>query len=237
MARFDNNERFDSEIRYDETAFPPPQPESNIMAKQVKIGLKRKPNTVIIDKAKALVTAIDGNPNFPTPNPTLVNFQAAIDLAEASLNARIVGETEQAARVAKENEDVRALYGRIVALANHVQDVSGGDEQKILSAGFAVRDQPSSPQPLAVVLDFLATAGDDAGEIDLTWSPVKYARGYQVECKLHNDAGVWAPVKFGTKSKMTVTGLTSGTTYAFRMRAVGSAGEGPWSDESVKLAP
>lgn len=207
------------------------------MAKQIKIGLKRKPNTVIIDKAKAYATAVNGNPNFPNPNPTLVIFQAAIDLAEASMNARIAGETEQAARVAKENEDVQALYGKIVTLANHVQDVSGGDEQKIFSAGFAVRDQPTSPQPLGVVLDFLATAGDDAGEIDLTWNPVKYARGYQVECKLHTDAGVWEAVKFGTKSKMTVAGLTSGTTYAFRVRAVGAAGEGPWSDESVRLAP
>ena len=40
-----------------------------------------------------------------------------------------------------------------------------------------------------------------------------------------------------TASKTTISGLESGVEYAFRVAAVGAAGQGPWSDESVKRVP
>jgi hypothetical protein len=54
---------------------------------------------------------------------------------------------------------------------------------------------------------------------------------------LHTGDGVWQAVKSVTASKFTVTGLTPGAVYAFRVRAVGAAGVGPWSDEAVRRAP
>lgn len=42
---------------------------------------------------------------------------------------------------------------------------------------------------------------------------------------------------FITAVQAAAAGLTSGTMYAFRMKAVGTAGEGPWSDEAVMRAP
>jgi hypothetical protein len=44
-------------------------------------------------------------------------------------------------------------------------------------------------------------------------------------------------VKITTRSSYTVTGLTSGDTFAFRVRAIGSAGDSDWSDEAIKMAP
>ena len=40
-----------------------------------------------------------------------------------------------------------------------------------------------------------------------------------------------------TKSKATVSGLATGTKYWFRVRAIGAAGPGPWSDPATKVAP
>jgi hypothetical protein len=37
--------------------------------------------------------------------------------------------------------------------------------------------------------------------------------------------------------KFADMGLVSGTTYAYRVRALAAAGEGPWSDETVRMAP
>ena len=47
----------------------------------------------------------------------------------------------------------------------------------------------------------------------------------------------WQQASVVTKSKTTVSGLTSGTKYWFRVAAVGTAGQGPWSDPATKLAP
>jgi hypothetical protein len=39
-----------------------------------------------------------------------------------------------------------------------------------------------------------------------------------------------------SKSSCTITGLTSGQHYWFRVAAVGAAGQGPWSDNASQLA-
>jgi hypothetical protein len=50
------------------------------------------------------------------------------------------------------------------------------------------------------------------------------------------NAGDCTPPATATKSKATVTGLTSGTRYWFRVAAIGSAGQGPWSDPATAIA-
>ena len=117
------------------------------------------------------------------------------------------------------------------------QQESGGDEAKILSTGFAVRAAGSPVGALPAPIDFLATFGDNPGEVDVTWSAVKGAKSYIVEVRENVAGTAWGGARVVTKSRATIDGLTTGKTYAFRVRAVGTAGEGPWSDESLKLAP
>jgi chitodextrinase len=53
----------------------------------------------------------------------------------------------------------------------------------------------------------------------------------------NNPAG-WVFVCTCTKSKVSVTGLTSGTKYWFRARAKGgNDATGPWSDPATCFAP
>ena len=40
-----------------------------------------------------------------------------------------------------------------------------------------------------------------------------------------------------TNSKTTLTGFTSGARIWVRVRAINSAGKGPWSDPAVKIVP
>ena len=68
-------------------------------------------------------------------------------------------------------------------------------------------------------------------------NPVKGAGSYVTECREHGATlGPWQQVKVSTSASFTATGLTPGKEYAFRMKAVGSAGDSPWSDEVVKMA-
>jgi hypothetical protein len=39
------------------------------------------------------------------------------------------------------------------------------------------------------------------------------------------------------KTKLAINGLTSGTKYAFHVRACGNAAPGPWSVIIIQLAP
>lgn len=38
------------------------------------------------------------------------------------------------------------------------------------------------------------------------------------------------------RTRATIEGLTPGTSYAFRLHAIGALGEGSWGDEAVKRA-
>ncbi|MSU56755.1 MAG: fibronectin type III domain-containing protein [Pedosphaera sp.] len=48
---------------------------------------------------------------------------------------------------------------------------------------------------------------------------------------------VWSQKAVAPKSRATITGCTPGALCVFRVAAIGSAGQGPWSDESVKMSP
>jgi hypothetical protein len=87
-------------------------------------------------------------------------------------------------------------------------------------------------------IGLLAQMGEMSGQIVLSWSKVHGANSYVVECRQHdNAASAWALAKIVTAARLKLDGLTPGTVYAFRVKAVGAAGEGPWSDETVKMAP
>jgi hypothetical protein len=89
---------------------------------------------------------------------------------------------------------------------------------------------------LTAAANLRATMGDLEGEIDLQWDAIYGAVSYIIECREYNPATGWSQIKFLKQSKFTVAGLVSGKTYAFRVRALGPKGEGPWSDEAVKMA-
>lgn len=48
---------------------------------------------------------------------------------------------------------------------------------------------------------------------------------------------LWQQVKIVKQSRCISTDHTPGKIYAFRVRALGTEGEGPWSDEAVKMSP
>ena len=83
-----------------------------------------------------------------------------------------------------------------------------------------------------------ATSGDGKGEIDLVWEPVVKAHIYIIQ----KSSGSLKPVNWKdediiTKSSYTVSKLISGHKYWFRVAAVDSQGQGPWSKAVQKKAP
>jgi hypothetical protein len=188
--------------------------------------------------AKQISNSLTGNASFPTPSPPL----AALNTATASLQT--AHDEAQAARqesknkTAVQNQMEDELDDVLTRLAGYVSSVSGNDAALVTSAGMNF-EQPKTPSgPIGTPQSFAATTGDSDGEIDLGWNSVDGAQSYVVEQSLQGPpSGAWTPVKTTTKSSHTVTGLTSGTRYWFRVAAVGASGQSGWSDISTRIAP
>lgn len=234
MAFYDSGATYDSGIRYDEAPVPPAK--TKRMATS-KLDLRTRTDSELTTFCDAHVAAMAGNADFTTPDPTAAAFATVLADFKTALTA-----SEQAQAAAKQKTAVKdaaraemeaALNGR----RNYVDSKSGGDAAKILSTGFAVRAGAAPIGDLPAPADFLATFGDNPGEVDLTWSAVKGAKSYIAEVRENVAGAAWGGAKVVTKSRATMEGLVTGKSYSFRVRAVGAAGEGPWSDESQRLAP
>jgi hypothetical protein len=124
-------------------------------------------------------------------------------------------------------------------LSAYVESVGGDNETIIRSAGMDTRaagsvstETPGQPAALD------ATTGDHEGEIDLSWDTVSGARSYVIEKSPDPPTGTsWAHAAVSTKSRSTLSGLTPGTRYWFRVAAVGTSGQSGWSDPATRIAP
>lgn len=91
-------------------------------------------------------------------------------------------------------------------------------------------------------LNLVGTAGNS--QVTLTWTAptivgqTSQVVGYTVQYS-SNGGGTWvtAPVVYNNVTTTTVTGLTNGLGYIFRVRAVSYAGEGAWSNSTGTITP
>ncbi len=81
----------------------------------------------------------------------------------------------------------------------------------------------------------LAATSSQGTQVPLTWSAVAGATEYQVQYRL-NGSGGWTSTGWQTGTGVTVTGLTTGTTYEFQVQAHNAGGNSAWS-ASVTATP
>ena len=110
--------------------------------------------------------------------------------------------------------------------------------------GFLLADVEPSDRPLPDKVENLqVTPGDETGEGDLVWDPLPQTAidGYFLEINVTDpiDPSEWdsASPRSVSKSKATITGLTTGQKYWVRVIAFIGSGEGPPSDPKAFLAP
>jgi len=117
---------------------------------------------------------------------------------------------------------------------------SGGDPAKMTSCGVTTYDLGKSGpvgRP-AMLTNLSASAGTLPGTALLHWSAEHGSHSYIVQqTTTPTDEASWKAAGTATKSSFTVPGLTSGTKYFFRVAALGTAGQGAFSDMAAQLAP
>jgi len=194
----------------------------------------------LLATAAGIASALEGNANFPEPKPTPgILKEIASELERAEVIYREERKRVIKAQAVRDSlaETLRAALAQEV---EYVQEASGGEVAKILSANLHVEEE-TRIWPFGSagdVEELSASAGDEAGEIDLAWDPVPGASGYEVEIAYDiTGEGPWEQSGATTKSKLTIERLDNRTRYWFRVRAVNERGAGDWSPAVMKFAP
>lgn len=233
----------DPSVFYDMPGFFYDMPEENgprkrhPMAKP-KLELKGLAPLQKVQKTEDLVTATTGNANFTTPTPSLPTLTAKADALAAAYSEReaakqTLNETQMALDTAEAELD-----STLTLFSAYVESASGGDAQKILSSGLAVKGQSAPIGPMPQVAGLESTTSNAEGRIVLRWTAVKGAKTYEAQtCPDPISAAGWKAAGLPTKASLTLEGLPTGARCWFRVRAIGSAGPGPWSDPCVKTVP
>ena len=206
---------------------------------KLKLELKSKKTGAKLAMGANHITAMDGNTTYPAASrvPSDAEIQAAqddltakaaaVDLAESTLKQRLQERT-----VSEEAWDIK-----FTARAAYCEAVTPGDGVALASTGLPLRGAAAPIGALPAPGNLRAKPTANEGEIELRCATVKGASSYEWECRQHEGSPPWQAVKTSTTAKILSAGLTPGTLYAFRVRAIGSAGAGAWSDEAVERAP
>ena len=238
MANYDSpGLTYDSGVFYD--AVSAPQQKTVYMTK-VKLGLDKLSPDEVVSLAGQIKTAMTSNANFTTPNPPLPTMGTAI--ATATVKVATQKAAAQAALQAITDRDaaIEELKALLTSEASYVENIALGDAVKIQSAGMSVKAPRTPVGPLTPVTSLSVTAGDDAGELDVTWDPVRGAKSYQVQ--ISSDPMTpesWRDVSPAASSRKRISGQTSGTRVWVRVRAIApkEANNGAWSDVATKIVP
>jgi len=230
---------FDTAARFDEPPVPPtPTLRRRTMAK-AKLGIDGKNAEQIITYSTTLITTIadtEGAILYPTPEPTVVAFNLTHNALAAGIT--LIATLESQLEAARINLPLlkEAHENNIRTRAAYVDETSGGDPTKIPFSGFAVAATPQPIGPLPAPEGMKAVMSNFPGAIKTSCDVVDGAKTYLTQCREHIDGTAWVLCSAGPR-KSENDGLTSGKYYAFRMAAVGAAGQSPWSAETVCMAP
>jgi len=206
---------------------------------KVKTELQGKTNSELITSAGTVHTALSGNPNF-TIDPLKL---AALKTNTAAMNilnmAKILADEAAIQATTELNISKKVVEGNITELALTCNSQTT-EAVKLQTTGMEVY-YPGRGEAVVLtqVQNFSASEGDNSGEIDLSYDGVKGAQGYGFQKSQDpNDPSKWVNLEgVGKITKTTITGLTSGDKYWFRVRALKGNEKGPWSDPATKAAP
>jgi hypothetical protein len=185
-----------------------------------------------------IISSMMGNPNFPEPYPppvpsmaeTNAAFTTYLQLAHevAARDLRKIGERDAAQA---------HLQGLLKRLGLYVELVADGDQNKLKSSGFPLRQAAVSnisTDPLPPPSDFSVKRGLISGSIEINFAKLLGARSYHVQISLATDPHDESGWHYATVSPycqhIVVDGLTPLQNVWVRACGVGAGGNGLWTE-------
>lgn len=208
---------------------------------KIKLNFRQLSIAEKIARAKQIIAAVESNAtDFKSPSPPLASLTTATNeletAAKETQEARQAAKTKTSAQAQKED----TLDKLMSQLSGYVESVAGDNEELIRKAGMDTRAPTGGSSSVipAVPPASSATRGDREGDIDCSWDTVAGARSYVIEISPDPPTSTsWKHAGVSTKSRSTISNLTPGTRYWFRVAAVGTAGQSGWSDPAMCIAP
>lgn len=208
----------------------------------------------VADLANSIFANMTGNLNFPSPLPTLINFQAAITALEAAITAwGTVGNRGSHAQLMAVRTASNAVYAMIVQLAGYVMScvnplASYADQASfITTSGFSVKNTGTPQGVLEVVqnLHQVFAANIPIHSVKLDWKkPLNLkspgnVKAYQIARNTTGANPVFADI-IGSTTKtnyLDKNPAQSGTPSYYFIAACNDAGNGPWTNALTIIVP
>lgn len=202
------------------------------MKRSVKVGLYGLSVADVIIRTKIISAAMNGNVNYPSPNPSLMDYDTAINSLEHAQG--LVEADGGKNNTTLRNVALKSVKEMSLQLATYVNNLGNGDEAVLLSSGFPLRDLPSPigklPPPEGCKV---TTMRQNAGEVKFYHKGRKKRKAYIYQVRKYMEgmgAEVgWEPVVTSTERSHVFSGLESGARYQFRVAVLTSEGLGDWS--------
>jgi hypothetical protein len=131
------------------------------------------------------------------------------------------------------------LDGLLCKLAHYVQANCNDDVQLVVKAGFQAKTSSARSQTQLDKATILSVDNVHTRQLVVNAKKVAHAKLYEAQTAIvsaNNTGSFQSAGVFNTARSMTITGLTTGTTYAIQVRALGgSTGSGDWSDTVTRI--
>ena len=197
---------------------------------RLKSGFSRVRDDDLARQAKAIISALTGNENFPALPPTLAILSAILSAFEAAL--ALPKGTARDAEVASSRS---TLTTQLEQLARILELTPGVTDAMLATTGFEIRQQGiRTDAPVDAPRNVRLKATGAMGSIQLLCDAVRRAKSYEVQYTQDANAGPWIDAgTFGSTRRIILSGLTRGKDYWLRIRAIGPHGPGAWSDRAT----
>ena len=192
---------------------------SAVVLKLARISVPHK-----VENARHYVTMMTGNINFTAPHPTLAEVISDALLLEQAFEAARDG-SRSATQLMYDRE--ATLDNRVTELAHYVEYISNTSttpESVITSAGMQFKTA-SARDPRV----FSVKHGRVNGDVDASTKAEVGKASYIWEFR-KKDSAEWIRAAITVKASYHFSGLTSGSTYEFRLKTITSEGEGDFLD-------
>lgn len=198
------------------------------MAK-IKIGLRGLTTAQKLEKARNIeqkVTSLNDCDLSQLPTGELI--KAANMLEKAITMAEFGDQRAIAARKLCEKQ----LDTAIRNMGHAIERLSKHSRTFIEACGFEVRSTNNRSEPLQAPEGLDVKRLEIPGSVYIKWKPVTNSKNYliQTSTKTPNKKTNWQTSGFSTRSRCTLDALKPGTTYWFRILAIGAKGIGPPSE-------